>query len=421
MEASLRDSIVALLAEHDPLGVMLPGLDAEDAYGAEAEDVAEVVVGEAFLPGECAAVIWALLSRRMGAAEAGPLERFAGVGCDVAAAVAASDEVAGSYDPDEDDDDDEGPSELLDLLDTAILGILDDHDPAGIADLDISPSAHTAAFRRYENVAVALAAPIEGESLDAAGWAVVASALLLAEFGTVSEAPLALVSEDLAALVPLVPFILGELPGLPPPQPAVKDESDDPLAAGIVALLERHELMTVDGLTESTCPLVADEVARLVRDVPSDAAVCGAIAWAVCRQWELGGELASIAEYRAFGVDLADLTTLYRELAGQNPALAEPAVRDVAGILAREPFARAVHEAIYDADPFDLVDDDAATLDYVPYAREVAARLLGGSLSAGWSQVLAWKVLTDPWGGLGGSIGRFRELGVALHAIAARS
>lgn len=419
IDSSLRDSIVAILALHDPLGVMLPGIDAEEGYGAEGEDVAEIVVGEAFQPGECAAVVWALLSRRLGATETGPIERFADVGADVAAAVAASDEVAERFPHDDDDDDDAGPSELLDLLDTAILGILDDHDPAGIGDLDLTPPAYTAAYRRYENVAAHVGARLETASLNGPAWAIVVSALLLVEFGTVAEAPLALVGEELAQLAVLAPIVLVDLPGLVPmaldPRPAGQD---DPLAAGIVALLDRHDLMTLDAIGETVYPLIAEEIARLVRDAPSDPVVCGSIAWAICRQWEIGDEIVPIMAYRTFGADLADLAALYRELAEHNPDLAGPDVRDGAGILAREPFALAIHAALSELDPFDLLDDDAGTVDYVPYARELAARLETGSPSAGWCQVLAWKVLTDPWGGLGGSIGRFRELGAKLHALA---
>ena len=84
--------------------------------------------------------------------------------------------------------------------------------------------------------------------------------------------------------------------------------------------------------------------------------------------------------------------------------------------LAQEPLARRVHELLVDHDPFGLGEPDGA--DYVPYARELAQRIQAGSPSAGYCQVLAWKVLTEPWGGLGGSLGRFRELGRDLHSLA---
>jgi hypothetical protein len=418
MEISLRDSIVEILARHDPLEAMtLPEIDAEDVYGAEGEDITEIVVGEPFLPDECAAVVWAILTQRLGADEVGPVERYAAIGIEIAAAVAASDEVASSF-PSEADDEDDGPSELLDVLDTAVLGILDDHDPAGIIDLDLSPLEHTAAFRRYETIAQLIAAQIGTVELDEHGWAAAVAEMLLEEFGTVADAPLALVGAELAELAPLAPLVVRDLPSTA--QLAIEipqDEPRDPLVAGIVALLVRHDVSDLDEVASGVYPTIAEEVAKLARDTDPDAVVCRAIVWAVCRQWGIGAEPVPLAAFEQIGRELAELTTVYRELAERSPELIGPGTRDGASMLAEEPFALAVHGALLAHDPFDLVADDAATTDYVPYAREIAARLASGSASAGWCQVLVWKVLTDPWGGLGGSIGRFRELGAALHAL----
>ena len=188
----------------------------------------------------------------------------------------------------------------------------------------------------------------------------------------------------------------------------------DPFAAGILALLERHD--PAPGESPGGYVAEAEDLADLLREAEPDSVHCAAIAWTVVRRWTSARDAGSIELYGALGRELGRLLELYRELEDQNPALLAPADRDGAVQLAGEPLARRVHVLLVDHDPFGLGEPDGA--DYVPYARELAQRIQTGSPSAGYCQVLAWKVLTEPWGGLGGSLGRFRELGRDLHSLA---
>ena len=188
----------------------------------------------------------------------------------------------------------------------------------------------------------------------------------------------------------------------------------DPFAAGILALLERHD--PAPGESPGGYVAEAEDLADLLREAEPDSVHCAAIAWTVVRRWTSARDAGGIELYGALGRELGRLLELYRELEDQNPALLAPADRDGAVQLAGEPLARRVHVLLVDHDPFGLGEPDGA--DYVPYARELAQRIQTGSPSAGYCQVLAWKVLTEPWGGLGGSLGRFRELGRDLHSLA---
>ena len=188
----------------------------------------------------------------------------------------------------------------------------------------------------------------------------------------------------------------------------------DPFAAGILALLERHD--PAPGESPGGYVAEAEDLADLLREAEPDSVHCAAIAWTVVRRWTSARDAGGIDLYVPLGRELGRLLELYRELENDNPALLAPADRDGAVQLAGEPLARRVHGLLVDHDPFGLGEPDGA--DYVPYARELAQRIQTGSPSAGYCQVLAWKVLTEPWGGLGGSLGRFRELGRDLHSLA---
>jgi hypothetical protein len=417
--APLRERLVAILARHDPLrSLEQPGADAEEIYGSEAEDLAYLVAGAALGPQECASVAWAVFAQRYGPDDVGPPARYGPIGADIAATVDDSDEVPEEDDDLEDEDDlfDEGPS---DPLVTAVLGILDDHDPAEIDDLDIAEDDYLVTHRRYEPAAEALADAIGRPPGDETAWTSLARDVLAGQFAAISAKRLARVGAELAELVRLADHVRADLdavdlPALPMPQ----DLPGDPFCAGIVALLERFNPASVPEIEVGTYTSVAEDIAELLRDVEPDAVHCQTVSWAMVRQWASTEEAGPIAGYAALGRELATLVEMYRELASSHPDLVEPFARDGVSFLAEEPFALKVHGVLLAHDPFDLVADDASTIDYVPYARELACRLHDGSPSAGWCQVLVWKVLTDPWGGLGGSIGRFRELGLDLHALA---
>jgi hypothetical protein len=397
-----------------------PGADLEDAYLIEADEITELVAGSELGVEECASVVWTVLAGNAGTDEAGPVSRYVPIGADVSAATAGSLPVGRPDDLDADDEfDDLGTDLPADPIVLAVLAILDDRDPASVEPDPASDEGLLDDQLRYVGSAEDIARALPEAASDPAGCTQIARAVLEGEFGSLHRSRLAAVGVDLAELVLLQDYVrsdldaieLDALPGLMPP-PA------DPFCAGVMQLLLREDPLDV-GDTPGAYAAEAEEIAELVRGIEPDSVHCTAITWAVIRRWSTAANTGPISAYGDLGGRLAHLIELYRELEAGNPELIAPSRASVAELLRAEPLASRVHSALIDHDPFGLVGaGDADPTDYVPYARELALRLGAGSPSAGWCQVLAWKVLTEPWGGLGGSLGRFRELGRDLHAVA---
>jgi hypothetical protein len=408
----LRDRIAQILVRHDPLRAAEdPGCDLSEVYLVEADELAILLAGSGIDAASCASVVWCVLTANAGAEDAGRLERYGLIGADVAAVVAGS--IAIGEQAGEDEEEvayDELPADPIAL---AVLAILDDRDPAGVDD---TPSDDPLGDDlRYVAAAEDIAEALQTVEPDAAACTRLARDILETRFGSLHRARLAAVGVELAELVVLAEFVRTELDPveLGGGSPTVELPSD-PFAAGILALLERHD--PAPGDSPGGYLAEAEDLADLLREAEPDSVHCAAIAWTVVRRWTSARDAGGIELYGDLGRELGRLLELYREMEKDNPDLLEPAARDGSEQLAQEPLARRVHELLVDHDPFGLGEPDGA--DYVPYARELAQRIQAGSPSAGYCQVLAWKVLTEPWGGLGGSLGRFRELGRDLHSLA---
>jgi hypothetical protein len=365
-------------------------------------------------------VVWTVLAGNAGADEAGPVSSYMPIGADVSAANVGSVPMGRLDDLDPDDEFEDAVGELpADPIVLAVLAILDDRDPACVEAEDPADEGLLDDQLRYVGAAEEIARGLPDGAADPAGCTQIARDVLEGEFGGLHRSRLAAVGVDLAELVALQDHVRAELdaieldalPGLMPP-PA------DPFCAGVLQLLLRQDPLDA-GDTPGAYVAEAEEIAELIRGIEPDSVHCTAIAWAVIRRWSSAASTGPISAYGDLGGRLAHLVELYRELEAGNPELIAPSRSTVAELLRAEPLASRVHTALIDHDPFGLVGaGDAEPTDYVPYARELAFRLRGGSPSAGWCQVLAWKVLTEPWGGLGGSLGRFRELGRDLHEVA---
>jgi hypothetical protein len=408
----LRDRIAEILVRHDPLRQAEdPGCDLSEVYLVEADELAILLAGSGIDAASCASVVWCVLTANAGAEDAGRLERYGLIGADVAAVVAGSTAISDQEGEDEDEVAyDELPADPIAL---AVLAILDDRDPAGVDD---TPSDDPLGDDlRYVAAAEDIAEALQGVDADAAACTRLARDILETRFGSLHRARLAAVGVELAELVVLAEFVRVELDpvelaaGAPPVQ-----QPSDPFAAGILALLERHD--PAPGESPGGYLAEAEDLADLLREAEPDSVHCAAIAWTVVRRWTSARDAGGIELYGGLGRELGRLLELYREMEKDTPELLAPARSEGSAQLAGEPLARRVHELLVDHDPFGLGEPDGA--DYVPYARELAQRIQAGSPSAGYCQVLAWKVLTEPWGGLGGSLGRFRELGRDLHSLA---
>jgi hypothetical protein len=415
---SLRDAIGEILVRHDPLGVGDdPACDLTDAYSVEADELADLLAGTPLGAGDCASVIWAVIASAVGPVEAGPLGRYGMIGADIAAVIGdhPADEVPVADDDDDTGDDDELPNDPVVI---AVLAILDDRDPAGVAD-DPEKPVHDDEMR-YAAASEDIAGGLFDITATAEVCAQLARDVLEPQFGTLASDRLRDVGADLAELADLAEYVRIELAIVeadPGPRPA--EEPADPFCAGLLALLARHD-PAVHGEAAGAYLTEAEEIAELLRDSEPDSNHDAAVCWAVVRRWCAGAAGHDIDTYLPLGRDVAYLLELYRELAASHPELVEPTPADGAARLAGEPLALRVHDLLLRHDPFGLVETgEPDTADYVPYARELAVRLADGSPNAGWCQVLAWKVLTEPWGGLGGSLGRFRDLGHDLHTLAA--
>jgi hypothetical protein len=415
----LREQIAEILVRHDPLRIAEePGADLEDAYLIEADEIAELVAGSELGVEECATVVWTVLAGNAGADEAGPVSRYVPIGADVAAATAGSAPLPRGDDLDDDDFDEAGGDLPSDPVVLAVLAILDDRDPA-CAEPDGSDDAMVDDQLRYVSAAEEISRALPDGPAGPDACTLLARDVLEHEFGSLHRNRLATVGADLSELVALQEYVRAELeqieldslPGLMPP-PA------DPFCAGVLQLLLREDPLE-HGETPGAYVAEAEEIAELIRGIEPDSVHCAAITWTVLRRWSSASDTGPIAAYAGLGSNMAHLVELYRELEAGNPDLIAPTRSSVAELLRAEPLASRVHSALIDHDPFDLIGaGEVDATDYIPYARELAFRLRDGSPSPGWCQVLAWKVLTEPWGGLGGSLGRFRELGRDLHSVA---
>jgi hypothetical protein len=415
----LREQIAEILVRHDPLRIAEePGSDLEDAYLIEADEIAELVAGSELGVEECASVVWTVLAGNAGADEAGPVSRYVAIGADVSAVTAGSAPLPRADDLDDDFDEVGGelPSDPVVL---AVLAILDDRDPACVESDSSMDESLVDDQLRYVAAAEDIARALPESAADPIVCTSLARDVLEHEFGTLHRSRLQTVGADLAELVSLQEHVrteldqieLDSLPGLMPP-PA------DPFCAGVLQLLLREDPLD-QGDSPGAYVAEAEEIAELIRGIEPDSVHCAAITWTVVRRWSSAADTGPIAAYSGLGARMAHLVELYRELEAGNPELIAPSRSSVAELLRAEPLASRVHSALIDHDPFDLIGaGEVDATDYVPYARELAFRLRDGSPSPGWCQVLAWKVLTEPWGGLGGSLGRFRELGYDLHAVA---
>ena len=173
-----------------------------------------------------------------GSEDAGRLERYGLIGADVAAVVAGTVAIGEAL---ADEDDDVAYDELpADPIALAVLAILDDRDPAGVDD---APSEDPLGDDlRYVAAAEDIAEALQGVDSDAAACTRLARDILETRFGTLHRARLAAVGVELAELVVLAEFVRTELDPVKigAGGPSVELPSD-PFAAGILALLERHD------------------------------------------------------------------------------------------------------------------------------------------------------------------------------------
>jgi hypothetical protein len=412
---ALRDRIAQILVRHDPLRAAEdPGCDLEEVYLAEADELAMLLAGSDLGAESCASVVWAVLAGNSGPDEAGPIVRYGPIGADLAAVLDGSQATADLDEDDHDDDELALDSLPTDPIALAVLAILDDRDPAGVD--DAQPTADPLEDEvRYLSAAEEIADQLIGTPPDAASCTLLARGVLETRFGGLHRARLAAVGVELAELVHLQDFVRSELDDvdLEATYRGIPEPVQEPFSAGIRALLERHD--PAIGGSPGAYLAEAEDLADLLRDAEPDSVHCAAIAWTVVRRWTSAADAGGIDRYGELGRDLGRLVEMYRELAGAMPGLLETPAADGATLLVGEPFAGRVYTLLCDHDPFGLGEADG--VDYVPYARELAQRLQAGSPGAGFCQVLAWKVLTEPWGGLGGSLGRFRELGRELHVL----
>ncbi len=412
---ALRDHIAQILVRHDPLRAAEdPGCDLEEVYLVEADELATLLAGSDLDAESCASVAWVVLTGNAGPEDAGPIARYGAIGADLVAVLDGS-QAPGGADEAGDEDElalDDLPSDPIAL---AVLAILDDRDPAGVDDGQAPPESLDHEVR-YLTAAEEIADQLPGGAADAATCTRLARGVLEPRFGSLHRARLAAVGVELAELVHLQDFVRSELEDvdLEAAYRGIPEPAQDPFSAGIRALLERHDPAV--GGSPGAYLAEAEDLADLLREAEPDSVHCAAIAWAIVRRWTSAADAGGIERYVELGRELARLLEMYRELAGAMPGLLETPEPDGATLLAGEPLAARVHAVLCDHDPFGL--GEPGSVDYVPYARELAQRLQVGSPDAGFCQVLAWKVLTEPWGGLGGSLGRFRELGRELHALA---
>jgi hypothetical protein len=405
-EMPLRERIAAVLAQHDPLHAGDHGGDLEAAYAVEADEIADVLGGIAADADQCAGVVWTVIARNVGTDVAGPLAAYADVGADVAALVehAAAEAVPAL------DEDLELDEALADPLAVAILAVLIEHDPAPACDAAEEAEDEL----RYEGAALELvdvlaSAPASAEVERAA------ARVLGARFARVERSRLVHAAAELAELAPLAELLRATLPEHE--LPAVTWRPSDPLAAGILAVLERHD---PEGLAAGGEPHAyrseAEELGELLCDGGVSAAQCAVAAWTVLRRFA-GEERTQIAGYAPVGAEVAQLVVVYRELAERDPGLVEPQMPAVEDLLVGEPLALRVLELIVEHDPLGFAAGGGAELEYLGDARLLAVLLADGP-DRSECQVLAWKVLAEPnRGPFGGAVGRYRALGAALARL----
>ena len=406
-EMPLRERIAAVLAQHDPLHAGDHGGDLEAAYAVEADEIADVLGGVAADPDQCAGVVWTVIARSVGVDVAGPVAAYADVGADVAALV----ESAGGEPPPPLEEELELDEALADPLAVAILAVLIEHDPAPARDAaDEAEEELRYQAAALELVDVIAAAPSSAEVERAT------ARVLGARFPRVERVRLVHAAAELAELAPLADLLRASLPERELPHVAWRPS--DPLAAGILAVLERHdpEALAAAG-EEHAYRSEAEELAELLREGDVTAAQCGVAAWTVLRRFVAVEERTPIDGYGPVGDDVAQLVVLHRELLDRDPSLVEPVMPAVEDLLAGEPLALRVLELIVEHDPLGFAAGGGAELEYLGDARLLAVLLAEGP-GRSECQVLAWKILAEPTcGPFGGAVGRYRALGAALARL----
>jgi len=235
-------------------------------------------------------------------------------------------------------------------------------------------------------------------------------------FARVESGRLAAVCHELRELSTLAELVRAELPERD--LPSLHWRPADPLAAGILAVLERHDRVSllaagVDGAYREE----AEEIAELMREATPSGDRCAVVAWTVLRRWTSPEEAGPIDAFLPLGEDISRLAALHAELMERDPELLASVAPSAQALLAAEPRALHVLGLLVEHDPLGFSTAEDAELQYVPDARELAARLVGRP-GPQECQVLAWKVLAEPsCGPFGGAVGRYRELGDALARL----
>jgi hypothetical protein len=413
-EMPLRERIAAVLAQHDPLHAGDHGGDLPAAYAVEADEIADVLGGVAADADQCAGVVWTVIARSVGTDVAGPVAAYADVGADVAALV----EDAAADPPQALDEELELDEALADPLAVAILAVLIEHDPAPPRDPDEEAEAGLRdqdEELRYQDAALELVDVIASAPASAEVERATAR-VLEARFERVERARLAHAAAELAELAPLAELLRASLPEHELPHVAWRPS--DPLAAGILAVLERHDPEGIVAAGEDHAyRSEAEELAELLREGDASGAQCGVAAWTVLRRFAATDERTPIARYAPVGADVAQLVVLHGELVDRDPSLVEPQMPAVEDLLAGEPLALRVLELIVEHDPLGFAAGGGAELEYLGDARLLAVLVADGP-DRSECQVLAWKVLAEPnCGPFGGAVGRYRALGAALARL----
>jgi len=411
---ALRAALLDLLVERDPLGVSRErdAGDIRQAYLMEADVLADLLGGsQPDLP-HVTSVVWAVIAGAAGVDATGPRDAYAELGAAIAKLVRDGPPEGHETAVEAVVELDDGPG---DPLVAAVNASLDDRDPLALH-LSVDDASEAIDEWPYEPIAEELVAHLDAGPRDDGRCRELASEVLEGQPAALDADAAEAFVGDLIEIVALEPYLRAELPAVevavdPLPRPR------DPLCAGILAILARHDPVRhdEDSPLDEHYLAEAEELAGLLRSGAGDVEHCASVVWAVVRQWTTAEDAGSVRRYRRIAREIVDLVALYREVASSYPELvraaaAEPVVLD-------DPLCASVLRLLSECDPADVLDGslEPSGDEYLAEAAELAARLREGVPDAAYCQVLAWRVL-EP---IGGPLRAYRDVGRELYALVA--
>lgn len=399
MTAALRDGILAVLVEHDPLGEASDGTELEP-YVFQADELATILSGSGADGETCAVAVWAVL----GGAAFGPSASCSALGDEIAQVLERHPGAPPHDDEPLDHEDDDDPTDLPELADApgvAVLMALISRDPYALGRTEVAVDWRAA----YAALAAEVVLRVRLEPADLAGTvAVVRDGAL----GQPTCPPpdeldlrLLLLREDLHEIVGALPYLVA--PNVLPPTDEV---ADDPLVAGVRAILERHD--TEGGHGRGGQGEIAAGVVECLREASdADAALCARVVWAELRRWSLASRMADLDALGDAGGEIADLLDMYRAAVRLRPAL----VQRAPGIGPGDRLVHAAQDVLAELDPLTARED----ADYAEQAQRIAEALRHGVDGVLHCQTVVWRVVVWFYGAFAaGPLSAYRDAGAEL-------